>query len=121
LPAELLDFVRHTGAPAAPGDLQLFERILAEAQATVKTWEGRVVFVYLPTWERYRIPELASKDRDNVLMIARRLNLHVVDIHKVFSAHPDPLSLFPFRRYAHYNEAGHKLVGEEMLRQLQQL
>ncbi len=120
-PVELMDFLRHTGAPADPADLRLFEEILAEAQATAKTWEGRVVFVYLPTWERYRMPELASKDRDNVLGIARRLNLHVVDIHTVFSAHPDPLSLFPFRRYAHYNEAGHRLVGEEVLRQLQRL
>ena len=67
------------------------------------------------------MPELASMDRNNVLGIARRLNLHVVDMHTVFSAHPDPLSLFPFRRYAHYNEAGHKLVGEEVLRQLQKL
>ena len=120
-PVELLDFLRHTGAPAAPSDLRLFEQILAEAQATAKIWEGRVVFVYLPTWERYRMPELASKDRNNVLGIARRLNLHIVDMHTVFSAHPDPLSLFPFRRYAHYNEAGHRLVGEEVLRQLQQL
>jgi len=120
-PAELLEFLRHSGAPAAPEDLQLFERILAEAQATAKTWDGRVVFVYLPTWERYRLPELASKDRDNVLGIVRWLKLHVMDMHEVFVTHPDPLSLFPFRRYAHYNEAGHKLVGEEVLRQLGKL
>lgn len=34
----------------------------------------------------------------------------------MFAAHPDPLTLFPFRRYAQYNEAGHRLVGEEVLR-----
>ena len=119
LPAELLEHLRHRGAPAAAEDLHLFERILAEAQATAGTWNGRLVFVYLPTWERYRIPELASKDRDRVLGIARRLNLHVVDMHPVFAAHPDPLSLFPFRRYAHYNEAGHRLVGEEVLKHIE--
>ena len=119
LPAELLEHLRHRGAPAATEDLHLFERILAEAQATAGTWNGRLVFVYLPTWERYRIPELASKDRDRVLGIARRLNLHVVDMHPVFAAHPDPLSLFPFRRYAHYNEAGHRLVGEEVLKHIE--
>ena len=119
LPAELLEHLRHRAAPAATEDLHLFERILAEAQATAGTWNGRLVFVYLPTWERYRIPELASKDRDRVLGIARRLNLHVVDMHPVFAAHPDPLSLFPFRRYAHYNEAGHRLVGEEVLKHIE--
>ena len=117
----MLGHLRHRGAPAAAADLQLFERILVEARATVDTWNGRVVFVYLPTWERYRIPELASKDRDLVLGIVRRLDLHVVDLHPVFAAHPDPLGLFPFRRYAHYNEAGHRLVGEEVLRHLESM
>ncbi|MBS0169870.1 MAG: hypothetical protein JSR62_05905 [Nitrospira sp.] len=121
LPAELVEYLRHSGSPAAPDDLQLFEQILAEARDTASSWGGRLVFVYLPTWERYRIPELASQDRDRVLGIARRLTPHVVDIHSLFSAHPDPLSLFPFRRYAHYNEAGHKLVGDEVLRQIEKL
>lgn len=121
LQAELVEYLRESGAPAAAEDLQLFERVLAEARDTVSSWGGRLVFVYLPTWERYRIPELASQDRDHVLSIARRLNLHVVDIHTSFSAHPDPLSLFPFRRYAHYNELGHKLVGDEVLRELEKL
>lgn len=96
----------------------MFERVLAEAKNTVNLWGGRLVFVYLPTWERYRFPELASKDRDKVLLIAKMLDLEVIDLHEIFSAHPDPLSLFPFRRYAHYNEAGHRLVGEEVLRRL---
>jgi hypothetical protein len=121
LPAELIEYLRESGAPAAAEDLQLFERVLAEARDTISTWGGRLVFVYLPTWERYRIPELASQDRDHILSIARRLNLHVVDLHKSFSEHPDPLSLFPFRRYAHYNELGHKLVGDEVLRELAKL
>lgn len=121
LPAELLEYLRHTGAPAAPEDLQLFGTILAEAQATAHAWNGRVVFVYLPTWERYRIPETASQDREKVLKIVERLQMPVIDMHPVFNAQPDPLALFPFRRYAHYNEAGHKLVGEEVIRQLAKL
>ncbi|MCS6297072.1 MAG: hypothetical protein H8K09_12630 [Nitrospira sp.] len=118
LPAELVEYLRHTGAPAAPEDLQLFENILGEAQATASMWSGQVVFVYLPTWERYRIPETASQDRDKVLKIVDRLELPLIDLHPVFSAQSDPLALFPFRRYAHYNDAGHKLVGEEVIRRL---
>ena len=121
LPAELLEYLQDSGAPAALEDLLLFEQILAEARDTVSSWGGRLVFVYLPTWERYRIPALASKDRDRVLSIARDLNLHVVDMHTSFSGHPDPLSLFPFRRYAHYNELGHKLVGDQVLKEIEKL
>ena len=118
LSAELIDHFTLMGTPAASDDLRLFQRILAEAQRSVSVWGGKVVFVYLPTWERYRIPELASKDRDRVLAMARELGMPVVDLDRAFSAHPDPLSLFPFRRYAHYNEVGHRLVGEEVLKQL---
>jgi hypothetical protein len=120
LPAELIDHFTLMGAPSAEGDLLLLRQILTEAQRSVSPWNGKVVFVYLPTWERYRLPQLASKDRDGVLAIVRGLGMPVVDVHLAMSSHPDPLSLFPFRRYGHYNEAGHKLVGDEVLKLLYQ-
>lgn len=57
---------------------------------------GRMYFVYLPTWERYRIPDLARQNRDAILSIVNQLRILI----------PDPLSLFPSRRYAHYNVDG---------------
>ena len=42
------------------------------------------------------MPELASKDRNNVLGIARRLNLHVLDMHTVFSHIRIPYHYFRF-------------------------
>ena len=75
-------------------------------------------FVYLPTWERYRLPELASQDRDTVLNIVKEHQMPLIDLHSTFAKHPDPLSLFPTRRYAHYTVAGHQLVAEEVLRHL---
>jgi len=121
LSAELIDHFTLMGSPATSDDLMLFQRTLAEAQRSVSPWGGKVVVVYLPTWERYRIPELASQDRDRILTMAKELGMPVLDLHPAVSAHPDPLSLFPFRRYAHYNEEGHKLVGEEVVKQLRQL
>ena len=116
--AELIDYLTHSGAPAASEDLVLFQDILAEAQRASSQWGGKMMFIYLPTWERYRFPELASKDRVAVLSMARDLHLPVIDIHSVFAEHPDPLTLFPSRRFAHYNEDGHKLVGAEVVKHL---
>lgn len=48
VPAELVKYVCPTGVSSAPEDLQLFENILAKAQARASTWNGQVVFVYLP-------------------------------------------------------------------------
>ena len=55
---------------------------------------------------------------DQVVSLAMDLGLPVIDITKAFDAHPDPLSLFPFRMFGHYNEDGYKLVAETVLKSL---
>lgn len=121
LQIELLEHLERDGAPSAKEDLELFKAVLREASHTVLSWGGQMYFVYLPTWERYRLPELASKDRENVLDMVSGLAIPTVDIHGPFARHPDPLSLFPSRRYAHYNAAGHQLVAEHVLAHLEKV
>jgi hypothetical protein len=121
LQIELVEHLQRDGAPSSKEDLDLFKAVLREASHTVSSWGGQVYFVYLPTWERYRLPALASKDRENVLEMVNRLAIPTVDIHAQFVRHPDPLSLFPSRRYAHYNAAGHRLVAEQVLEQLEEM
>ena len=97
-------------------DLDLFGRILMQAQALVQSWHGMFYFVYLPERARYTSLEIANKDRDRVLTLVRTIGMPIIDIHPVFQAYRDPLALFPFRRKVHYNEEGHRLVAEEVLR-----
>jgi len=38
------------------------------------------------------------------MLAATELDIPIIDIQKeVFDIHPDPLSLFPFRIFGHYN------------------
>jgi hypothetical protein len=46
------------------------------------------------------------------------MNIPIVDIHPAFASRRDPLALFPFRRFGHYTEEGHRLVAEEVRRAL---
>ncbi|MBU6480934.1 MAG: hypothetical protein KGS09_10375 [Nitrospirae bacterium] len=96
-------------------DLDLFAKTLSQAKSTVSQWGGKLVFVYLPQYERYAKPEFVNKDREQVLRIVRDLDLPLIDLHPRFQAQADPLSLFPFRRRGHYNEKGHRVVAEEVL------
>ena len=116
--AEVADSLRVLGAPSKDQDLELFRSILLEAKRSVGAWGGRIHFVYLPSWERYRVPNLANKDRDHILRIVKNLGIPLIDVHPVFSRHPDPLSLFPGRRYAHYTAAGHRLVADVVISHL---
>ena len=42
----------------------------------------------------------------------------MIDVEPAFEARPDPLSLFPFRRFGHYNEAGNQIVAATVLEAL---
>ncbi len=118
LPGELVEFLQTNGAPSSKETLELFRAVLGDARATVATWGGHMYFIYLPAWQRYRIPDLASQDRAAVLQIVGGLDIPIIDVHEAFAEHPDPLSLFPSRRHAHYNIEGHRLVAKEVLKRL---
>jgi len=106
-------------AEATDEKMQQFRDVLVEAMTTVHGWGGELHFVYLPEWERYAKPEAANKNRERVLRLVTDLKLSLIDLHPVFAGHPDPVGLFPFRGNYHYNVAGHRLVGEAVLRALQ--
>lgn len=101
--------------------IRLFREILQNAHAFVSTWNGTLYFVYLPAWQRYIGSQPAVSDnRDSILALVRGLNIPVIDIHQAFQAQGDPLRLFPFRKRGHYNEEGHRLVAQTVLRYLSQ-
>jgi hypothetical protein len=96
--------------------IRLFREILQNAHAFTNTWNGMLYFVYLPAWQRYISPESAGDNRNAILALVRGLNIPIIDVHQAFQAHGDPLRLFPFRQLGHYNDEGHRLVAETVLR-----
>ena len=92
------------------------KQALREGKELVESWGGRLYFVYLPDRDRYAHQTSAMSIRAHVLRAVRHLGIPLIDIDHAFRPQPDPLALFPFRRLGHYNEAGHRLVAEEVLR-----
>jgi lysophospholipase L1-like esterase len=99
--------------------LDFFRETLAQARLVTSRWGGTLYFVYLPHWTRYRngarVPE---REHAAVLKIVNTLQIPVIDIEPAFTSQEDPLSLFPFRRFAHYNEAGNQIVATTVLKAL---
>ena len=97
-------------------NMELFRNVMLQARTRVERWGGRLVFVYLPDWDRYAgNTTLQAAKRGEVIDTARGLGIPVIDVHSAFLAHGDPLSMFPFRRPGHYNAAGHRTVAEAVL------
>jgi len=98
-------------------NMDLFREVLSQAKTQVGAWGGQLYFVYLPEWARYSGHNSWGKTkRGSVLQMVESLGIHMIDIDPAFRAHGDPLSLFPFRAPGHYNESGHRLVAQEVLK-----
>ena len=51
-----------------------------------------------------------------MIEVVKGLNIPVIDIHQeVFANHPDPLALFPFRLFGHYNADGYSEVAKAIV------
>ncbi|MEM6454180.1 MAG: hypothetical protein AAF772_03715 [Acidobacteriota bacterium] len=95
--------------------VEVFDR----GRTVAASWGGQVTIVYLPSWERYGAPNQAFAPRRAVLRALRARGFDVVDVHPVFRAHHDPLSLFPMRIYGHYNADGYARAADAVRSALQ--
>jgi hypothetical protein len=125
---EFLDFIQlkdirrklgwHFAPPPTAVNLKLFTKILEAAKAEVSSWGGKLYFVYLPSWENFGNPSLASPHRSEVLSITKDLEIPLIDVLPKFKTEKDPFSLFPFGINGHYNVKGYRLVSEVVLEKL---
>ena len=69
-------------------------------------------FVYLPEYDRYKT-SYNNNLYNKVKQVVEDLNIPFIDIHKeVFDKETNPLKLFPFELYGHYNVEGFRKVAE---------
>ena len=113
-----------------PTPTPIFKDILQKSRQMVSNWNGKMYFVYLPTFQRYSTTgneDIWNRNHDFVMQTATEQDIPVIDIQsKVFDPHPDPLSLFPFRMNCfsfrmncHYNAEGYRLVAEAIGKRLE--
>ncbi len=96
-----------------------FSDALQQAQTITHNWGGTLYFVYLPSWKRYNNgEETCELERTKVLTLVKALGIPSIDVHESFNAHNDPLSLFPFRKFGHYNEQGNQVVADTVRKAL---
>jgi GNAT superfamily N-acetyltransferase len=116
------------GEPDAKGlpenDWRLFDEILGEADRTVRSWGGRIHFVYLPTLRRFGVPvgvrlTMLPKDymdalHTRVLDVARRHGFPITDLTATFMNHPNARRDL-FSPIFHYTAEGYRLVADAVL------
>jgi hypothetical protein len=98
--------------------MDLLDSAVREAKATVDAWGGKLYFVYLPERDSCIDSSRSVGDRAQIMNIVKRKGIPLIDLHRAFRAQSDPLVLFPFRRLGHYNQQGHRFVGDEVLKSI---
>jgi hypothetical protein len=93
--------------------LTTFDKILGIAQNTVKRQDGELVLVYLPSLETFYSGKPHPLYHD-VLALAKKQNIPVVDVYAGFLHQPQPKALFP-RVGGHYTSEGNTLVARQLL------
>lgn len=119
----LLRRIRTLAAPVRRESPQyeLLHQTLAEAIRTVHGWGGKMLFVYLPSNNRYLITDTGNPERDAVLGIARDLGLPIVDVHADgFARAARANDYFAFTG-SHYNEAGYRVTGQLVMQAVQRM
>jgi len=103
----------------------LFSKIIKKAKLEVETWGGKLYFVYLPEYYRYKNKHISNdnfRKKLDVINIVRELKIPVIDIHKeVFNKHHDPLAFFPFGLSGHYNASGYSAVAKAIVKNINKL
>ncbi|MDD2709048.1 MAG: hypothetical protein PHV34_13765 [Verrucomicrobiae bacterium] len=99
-------------------DLKLFESILAQTADYARKNHATFHLVYLPAWERYALKSRSRPRKTEIRFLTTRCGAQFIDIEEVFSRQPNPLSLFHAPVNSHYNQEGHTLVSQTVLRAL---
>jgi hypothetical protein len=86
--------------------------ILRLGRDAVAGWDGELVFVYMPAYNRYRfLGDEAQTGRDEVLSAADSLGIRVLDVHSYFSSSvTDPRDLWVHPN-GHLNPRGYSIVA----------
>lgn len=114
-----------TPTQLAPGPeiVRDFLRILEEAQASVSSWDGELVVVYLPAWSRYHGGREAGPGfAEEVVAGVEEAGIAILDLRDDFSNVPDPSRLFQLgdRTHSHYSNLGYCIVAARLDGFLQQ-
>lgn len=90
------------------------DQILKESKSLVESWGGRLVVVYLPSYHTFGYG-VSHPWREQVLGLVQKNQIESIDLLPVFAEYPDPVSLFNFRKEAHYTSQGNELVMREIV------
>ena len=93
-----------------------FKQILKLTKDLIGKNNSKLYFIYLPGYNRYK-NDYDNSNYNLVKKIINELDIPFIDIHsEVFKKEKNPLKLFPFEMFGHYNVEGYKKISKTIYR-----
>jgi len=92
-----------------------FKQVLNLSKKLAVENNSNMYFIYLPSYKRLigesSIEENSQKKK--VVSVIKELDINLIDIEKeIFSSNINPLDIFPFGMYGHYNIKGYEVISD---------
>tara|TARA_X000000950_G_C13875176_1_gene644555 strand:- start:327 stop:1511 length:1185 start_codon:yes stop_codon:yes gene_type:complete len=87
-----------------------FEKVLSDLNKYIKKNNSEFYFVYLPERSRYYVDKDYIDQFDQVMNVAKKLNIPIIDMKEVFSKEKNVMDLFA-QYGGHYSHLGYKKVA----------
>ena len=88
-------------------------KIIKLAKEYAKNIDAEFYFVYMPV-EKFFNKNYDPSNYEGIKKIIKSLNINFIDINNVFDREDNPLDLFPFKMFSHYNPEGYRKVAKEI-------
>ncbi|MBF0267914.1 MAG: hypothetical protein HQL44_04935 [Alphaproteobacteria bacterium] len=99
--------------------IPLFKETMTKAVKLAQSWNGKIVFVYLPSLEMLVDPKHIDT-RQAVLNAARDSGLEILDLTAAFKAEDAAATRFWYGPGTHYSAEGYRFVAESVSRSIAQ-
>lgn len=94
-----------------------FKDVLLKANNFTKNKNSKLYFIYLPSWYRYTKANFNDASRQEIKDIVEDLKIPFIDMAEKFYDLKDPLEIYPFKKFSHFNPSGYKKIAEEIYNQ----
>ncbi len=96
-----------------------FKQIIKSAKEVTNKNGAEFYFVYLPDFHRFKHGIQFEPSYSEIKKFLKESDINFIDINKqLFKKINNPLELFPFQSYGHYNVKGYKMVANEIYKSL---
>ena len=92
----------------------LFLKVLNKMTLVSNQWNGNLVLVYLPDWNRFnsKYSLVGYFHKKKIEKILKKTNVIYIDMVKEFEKSQNPINYYPFGIRGHYTKDGYRLIAD---------